>query len=128
MERLLFILILFTAGCGKMDDPSPVVTPIYTMEPGAIYAITGRLWNLEGIYNLVTGEMRTLDAGADGECYSMIFDTDSTANGNIGDSDMTVSLRRPFFAIHGGSEEDGEAKLFTKVASAISGCEYILLK
>jgi hypothetical protein len=100
-------------------------SPVYTMEPRAIPSITGKLWTLEGIYNLETNERKVLDQGIDGRPYSFVFYTDSTAKGEIIHSEISVSLSRPFFSFYGKGEESEEAKWFTQIASGISGCEYV---
>jgi hypothetical protein len=126
MKKPLILLTLFIAGCNMNEPPAEDVdtrTPVYTMEPGAIPSITGKIWSLEGIYNLETDELKVLDRIDDGR-YSFAFDTDSTAGGEIVNSRMTVRLSRPFFSFSGKSEEIEEAKLFTRIASGISGCEY----
>ncbi|MDR1343969.1 MAG: hypothetical protein LBJ39_01320 [Tannerellaceae bacterium] len=147
MKHLLILLTFFLAGCAgdppvenqpvevpptevppenpPVENPTAENPSVYTREPHAVYAITGRVWELEGIYNLLTNEMTTIDTGNDGEHYSIVFDTDSTAKGKVINSEIEVKLSAPFFTFYGEDEATEDAKLFTKIASTISGCEYI---
>jgi hypothetical protein len=146
MKQLLILLTLFVTGCTSdppvenppvedppveapldplVEDPPAEYPSVYMRGPHAVYAITGRLWELEGFYNLLTDEMTTIDTGNDGEHYSLVFDTDSTANGKVINSEVAVRLSVPFFTFYGEDEVTEDAKLFTKIASAILGCKYI---
>jgi hypothetical protein len=131
MKQLLILLTLFVTGCSMNNSPDEngkftynPGPPLHTNEPYAIPCMTGRMWYLEGIYNMVTEEMTPLNTGIEGDMYSLVFDTDSTAKGEIINSKIVVRLSAPFFTFVGKNEVTDEAKLFTQIASGISGCEY----
>ncbi|MDR2810519.1 MAG: hypothetical protein LBB84_08220 [Tannerellaceae bacterium] len=149
---LLFILILLfgATGCDGNDPPvvePPVVPPVgqlidplvnppvnpsgntppqFTAEPGEEMFLMGKVWKLDGILDLETHTLKKLTSGDNADSYSMLFNSDSTATGKILNTEMTVSLSRPFFHLSETEEENEEAQLFARIASKIIGCEYFL--
>jgi hypothetical protein len=139
---LILLPLLGAMGCNDIDphpEDSPISTAVaggdmdgkdplpegafYTTEPGATPFLAGKIWQLDGILDLETNTVRKLTL-AKADSYSMRFDSDSTAVGKIIDTEMQVSLSRPFFRLTGAKEDDPEAQLFAEIASGITGCEY----
>ncbi|MDR2388525.1 MAG: hypothetical protein LBD89_01900 [Tannerellaceae bacterium] len=98
--------------------------PLYTAEPGKVPFLLGKVWELEGILDLTAQTLTTLTVATPAGSYSLCFDSDSTANGKILDTEMKLSLSRPFFQLSGAKEENEEAQRFVRIASGIIGCEY----
>jgi hypothetical protein len=121
---LLFLLISLSGitGCDRNDRDVP--TPRYTEEPGANPFLLGKVWQLEGILDLESNTLTKLATADNAGSYSIRFDSDSTATGKILNTEMQVSLSRPFFQLSGSGEENGDAQLFARLASGITGCEY----
>jgi hypothetical protein len=123
--RLIIISIgfcLFLFGCGKdaatkppWDIPDsmavkpeppvelPVEPPVETpaepdqTDPNAT-VLAGTKWKLQGILNAKTDSLKILDPADCARCYTMEFDTDSTAHGFC-----TVNLLNTFLSRNGAA-------------------------
>ncbi|MDR1403599.1 MAG: hypothetical protein LBJ60_07870 [Tannerellaceae bacterium] len=108
-----------------VNDPPPDSPPLYTTEPKKVPFLFGKVWQLDGILDMETNSVRKLAPGDHADGYSMLFNSDSTATGKILDTEIQVSLSRPFFRLSEAKEENGEAQLFARIASGIIGCEHV---
>ncbi|MDR1257803.1 MAG: hypothetical protein LBK65_00785 [Tannerellaceae bacterium] len=153
MKKLLILLTLFMAGCITNDPPAinpPAINPpaidpptidppafdppafdpayedpsIYTANPSEAFFLPGKVFQLESILDIESNTVRELTTGDNPDSYSMLFNSDSTANGKIMNTEMQVSLFRPFFHLSGEQEDNEEAQLFAQIASGITGCWY----
>jgi hypothetical protein len=75
-------------------DPPPLECEREFPAP-VVYPLAHTQWKLAGTVDVETGEIKTLDHPADCEdCYTLDFDTDSTASAHSIIGDMTLDLSR----------------------------------
>jgi hypothetical protein len=120
MKRKNILLLPFLAALAAIvfscDDRIP--------EP-ANNSLQGTKWKLEGIVNEQTGEMQVLEPIDCEECYTLEFDTDTTACGQTVSNVLVLNLISPPYlgvATEVGEIEDG--RKFSDVLFFVTHYEY----
>jgi len=87
--RLLVFLVVICSNCSSCTNESSKLKEDSLQETN----LQGTKWKLAGIVDVQTGDIKELDPKDCDECYTLTFDTDSTAVGWITSNDLIVRLR-----------------------------------
>ncbi|MDR2126680.1 MAG: hypothetical protein LBP63_07610 [Prevotellaceae bacterium] len=125
MKKILLktiTLALIMAGiisCGKDDKSNELNEPV---------KLKGSGWMLEGIVDVKTGEMRELEVDYN-ECAFIHFDTDSTAVGCWGASEIYLHLSPQLVSVVIKDEDasyTGDLQLFYETIKTITAYDVII--
>jgi hypothetical protein len=111
-------VIFMAAGCEKPknDNNSQLQSA----------SLQGTQWKLEGIVNVQTGEMQVLEPVDCEQCYTLVFDTDTTASGKASPNGLTLLLAadRPIIEFTTYINHLGDEALFCEAAWLITRYEH----
>jgi hypothetical protein len=97
---IFLIVWLAAVGCGDAPEPEipapepepepPIEQP--SEQPSRFPPLEGTDWKLAGIVDASTGDVRELEPKDCATCYTLSFDTDSTAEGKVIVNTINISL------------------------------------
>ncbi|MDR1258182.1 MAG: hypothetical protein LBK65_02725 [Tannerellaceae bacterium] len=139
MKKTLFLFACFAVAClcgcdgkdkedhltetsvtpGDDDNTNPIL-------PGRFPALKVTVWKLSGIVNVPADTLRELDPKDCAECYTLTFDTDSTASGRAVVNRINVNLANDHNLIGTTKvyESVEDANLFYDMALSVKSYEY----
>jgi hypothetical protein len=128
MFSCLLVLVMFTftsMGCEKPNDGISSQDDTLQATQDTIYTLAGTKWKLEGILNVHTGEMQTLEPVDCEQCYTLEFDTDTGASGKTTSNILLLNLNiPPYLGVATEVGEMGDGYLFTDILYFITSYKY----
>ncbi|MDR1346249.1 MAG: hypothetical protein LBK03_06070 [Bacteroidales bacterium] len=118
-SSLLLLLTLLVVTFMAAECKKPVDNPPQSIQ------LQGTQWKLEGIVNVQTGEMQVLEPVDCEQCYTLEFDTDTTASGKSTTNIFLLNLNMPpYLGIGTEVCEMGDGYLFTNILCFITSYEH----
>jgi hypothetical protein len=121
---ILLLIIIGLGGCLQKDLP-PDEDPSVIEKPTKYSLLEGKTWRLVGIYDTLTQTVQELGPKDCIDCYTLTFNSDSTAVGKSEINIVQASLSNPYIWLTENIVEESEdARLFTHILPKVTGYEY----
>jgi hypothetical protein len=114
---VLLMTLFMAARCEKPEDNDNNQSQSTSLQ--------GTQWKLEGIVNVQTDEMQVLEPVDCEQCYTLVFNTDTTAAGKSTTNILLLNLNTPpYLGVATEVGEMGDGFIFTNVLYFITNYEH----